>query len=129
MKITKWSPDTCKCEIDYEWDESVLQGQRVHIINKMVRICDAHAVYTDKKQCFNAIVKENQKKNNVLGYVLENFPVLVENKMDENGNISKSLKPGINYVWSFDADRNLIVDFKGVSPDVKKLIQEAILFI
>ena len=30
MKITRWSPSTCKCVIDYEWDRDLSEDQRTH---------------------------------------------------------------------------------------------------
>lgn len=42
IQITTWSPDTCKCEFSYTWDDEEPQDQRVHTFYAVHNVCDAH---------------------------------------------------------------------------------------
>jgi hypothetical protein len=68
--ITKWRPDTCSCEIDYEWERGSSEAIRVHtpIANKP---CQYHAHLSDIEQHYQTVLKENQKKNSVIAKLSE----------------------------------------------------------
>jgi hypothetical protein len=42
INITTWSPDTCGCELSYEWDSDILQEQRTHTFYAMHKVCEHH---------------------------------------------------------------------------------------
>lgn len=115
VKITRWSPDTCKCTLDYEWDDSVPQEHRIHAFKETIKRCDEHAGFKSGKDHYEHVVSENQSKNNVHSEMLKN-PKLSRTRKNENGEDILELAPGISYEWSFsgkDADRRLIVKVKG----------------
>ncbi len=108
IKTTLWRPDTCDCVISYSWDSEMPEDDRVHTVTTVHNAC-VHHKNIEKTEHFNKVVGENTSKNKVYGVLLENFPELTEE--DEQGN--KRLKKGIEYKWSFDADRKLNVDIVG----------------
>lgn len=118
IKTTRWRPDTCGCEIEYEWDDSVTAENRVHKASKIIKACSVHSANLTKENHYDKVLKENQMKNQVWGKLLED-PTLVNESLDADGNVAKNLKPGIKYDWSFDKDRNLIVDIIGGSKKQK----------
>jgi len=121
MKITTWRPDTCDCELNYEWDETVAQDKRVHTINS-ISVCIAHKNIATKEQIWDKVREENTTKNIVLGLILDNFPNLVSESQNENGDTVKRLKQGIEYKWEFDENRNLIIDLQSASGVEKSVL-------
>lgn len=120
INITTWHPDTCGCEIDYSWDDTVSQDQRVHTPVKITHCKDHQSLKSQSTQAaFDAIMKENQSKNMVLHHVLENFPEVVATTTNDEGTQTKKLKAGCQYNWSFDQNRNLQVEVVGL-PQARK---------
>lgn len=62
MKVTRWSPDTCGCVVEYEWDDTVPAKNRVRKFKACVRKCPRHA-HLDDEAVYNAITEENSRKN------------------------------------------------------------------
>ena len=56
IKITTWRPDTCECEIEYSWDDTVPQDQRVYTAHQINRACPAHQAIANKVQHFSAVL-------------------------------------------------------------------------
>jgi hypothetical protein len=109
IKKTRWRPDTCGCEIEYEWDDSLSQEKRVHTPSQIIKKCEFHQDMLNKNEHYTKVLEENQTKNRVWGKLLE-ISTLTADKVSEDGETHKELKPNITYNWSFDADRNLVVD-------------------
>ena len=136
LNITTWSPDTCKCEIEYEWDDAVSQDLRIHSAHKINKACPFHQ-FADKVQHYNAVHEENTRKNDVFSEVLEKIPSLYQIltsqeknilqlmariKGDEIAILDKVLRQGVKVDWSFDAQRNLIVELKGFDAQEKSQV-------
>lgn len=99
-KITRWSPDTCGCVLEYEWDTE--EEPRKHTFSKLINRCSVHALSPTDKDCYDTVLEENQRKNKAFG-------------------IAEAIIPGLqsgNYHWAFDAGRNLEVDFIDVSLNI-----------
>jgi len=88
-QITRWSPDTCRCVIEYAWDDSVDPSTRVHSLENVITICDAHvAVFGGRAigrgasaaALFAGVVDENQRKNYVYEAVQVVNPALIEGR-------------------------------------------------
>jgi len=62
MKVTRWSPDTCECVIEYEWDDETEENKRVHKPVRIVHDCGVHGLKTLKEH-HDAVVEENVRKN------------------------------------------------------------------
>lgn len=120
-----WNPDTCGCEIEYEWDDAVPPESRVHTSKKITRACPAHSTIdiVDKHDHFATVLNENQRKNKLHGEIMEQFTELVD--VDEQG--GKHLKSNINYKFSFEGtgkNRILNVELEGAdlkAADKKKI--------
>ena len=123
LKITHWRPDTCSCELEYSWDDTQNEDIRVHTIANILKVCPAHAGEVDKIQHYAKVLGENQRKNIVLGEILKNIPTATIDKVQEDGTKVKDLKPGLEYKWSFDADRNLVIDLVGFAQAEKNAVK------
>lgn len=119
-KITRWSPDTCECVIEYEWDDSVPEDQRTHTPKTFVNICDAHKNLAQLASRFDQVTDENQTKNFVLGELIDSVPEIREEVTDNEGKTHYELKRGVKYEWSFDQDRKLEVSLRGVDLSTAK---------
>ncbi len=125
INVTRWRPDTCKCDIEYSWDTEVPQDERVHTWSKTNKLCPAHINLTGKAH-YDKVLEENQRKNKVHGLVLDNVSALVDEKTQDDGSTVKELKPRVKFGWSFDYDRNLIVDFTGMTAPQKMVLQDLV---
>jgi hypothetical protein len=92
-----WKPDTCGCEIEYTWDDSVTQEERVHTFKKHNKVCNSHQNKSGEV-LYTQVLGENQGKNKALGKITEHFPELTED-----------VKQGL-VKWSFDANRKLKIE-------------------
>ncbi|MBA7697332.1 hypothetical protein ES703_105997 [subsurface metagenome] len=96
LQVTRWSPDTCGCILEYEWDDTLEASARTHSFKKAVKLCEHHKALLGAK-AFDQVMSENTRKNTVLGEI-------------------QKIKPDItleDYTWSFDANRKLKVGFLG----------------
>lgn len=94
IRKNTWKPDTCDCEIEYEWDDSVPQEQRTHTISNVVKACPAHDTHNNKEDHFKSVLDENQSKNRAIGLVLKNHP-----------EIEKATDVG----WRMNPDRSVVI--------------------
>lgn len=69
LKTTQWSPDTCGCIFEYEWDTDVPESTRTHTLKRLVTACAAHA--GTERQRYDAVVTENTAKNRGVSRVAE----------------------------------------------------------
>ena len=72
MKTTRWSPDTCNCQIEIEWDETVLAENRTHTMKTILR-CDEH-IAKPNQEAFTDVMAENQSKNKAIGLLITEHP-------------------------------------------------------
>lgn len=64
IRTTKWRPDTCGCELEYEWDDSVAEEQRTHTCTRIVRFGEEHSgLIGNLSLILSTITEENQRKN------------------------------------------------------------------
>lgn len=118
IQTTRWKPDTCQCEFEYEWDDSVPEDQRVHTFSNALSQCDLHKGLPQDATLYDNVLKENQTKNLVLGDVLEKVPRLKKEKTNDDGSTVEVLDPTVKYKWSFegaDDQRKLVVDLEGAN--------------
>lgn len=87
IKTNIWRPDTCGCQIIYQWDSDLPDDQRVHTpipggIDSNGKpilpiICDLHSeLSTDHVKHHDIVVSENQMKNVIVNKFLEQNPEL-----------------------------------------------------
>lgn len=96
LKVTRWSPDTCGCVLEYEWDDAQDENTRTHKFKKAVQLCEHHKALIHGR-AHDQVLSENTSKNKVWGKARE---------------IKPDLELG-DFTWSFDKDRKLKVGFLG----------------
>lgn len=103
--VTRWSPDTCQCVIEYNADLS---------LSRVVNACAAHQGGTEST-VFNTVLEENPRKNRSLKEILDNAPASM---IDTDGEGTRTFKNGItvDFDWSGVApDRTLTLTVKGIT--------------
>jgi len=98
QKITRWSPDTCDCIIEYEWDSAVGPEDRTHSLSRIVKKCPAHSALSDAST-YNEVMSENMRKNKMFASLQKDIPAITPD----------------NYGWHFDTARRLVVSLKGIT--------------
>ena len=114
INITRWSPDTCACVVEYTWDSTQSESTRVHTLSNVVSKCPAHQALSDST-IYSTLVDENPRKNTALQTVLDNSPTTALYDI-VNGN--RTLKPTIGYSFSFTGtapNRVLNLSFTGIT--------------
>jgi len=96
-RVTRWSPDTCGCILEYEWDDAEEETARVLSYKRTIKICPEHSALAGKP-LYDQVVSENTRKNITFGEIQKAFPKLEAE----------------NYLWSFDKDRVLQVSLTGI---------------
>lgn len=117
LKTTRWSPDTCGCVFEYEWDTEESEQTRTHVIKKAVETCAAHASQPTLDLKFNQSLNENRMKNTALRLIAEALPEF--GTIDGEGNVIPDLK---KLGFEFDEERNLSIKTKGLSDDQKAIV-------
>ncbi len=127
-KITRWSPDTCGCVIEYSWDDSVPSDSRVHSLSTYVNKCAAHNILATDTDRYNTVLEENPRKNQALQNILDNSPTT---SLYDIVNGNRQLKQTLlfNFSWSGTApNRVLTVSFTGITltTNQKNTLQSAL---
>lgn len=120
ITTTRWSPDTCDCVLEYEWDTEVSEDLRVHTPKEPVRVCDDHKV-NPKPEVHDKVHEENTRKNKALDEAIKALPSFA--KTDAGGNKTPDLD---KIAWSFDEDRNLVIDLKGAKKADKDAVKAVV---
>lgn len=116
IHVTRWRPDTCGCDIEYEWDDALPLESRTLSYHATRKTCAEHAGLSGVA-LYTAIVDNNQRKNRVHGYLLEDND-LAENFTAEDGQVYLRFKQGIGFGWQWtgaDNDRVLEITVFGIS--------------
>lgn len=116
IQTTRWSPDTCGCTYEYEWDDAIPPETRTHSLSKVVTACPLHSGIADDPTKYNTVVEENQRKNNTLQVVVDNAPSTLYDLQPDG--TTRVLKKGITYNWSITGtapNRTLSVSFTGIT--------------
>ncbi len=103
MVTTRWSPDTCDCIIDYEWDADENPNTRKHTVKEVIRDCGRHGLKPTKEEHYKSVNEENIRKNFTLDTI-------------------NKIKPEItieNIGWEFDGKRVLHIILAGLSVSEK----------
>ena len=103
IKRTRWFPDTCSCQIDYEWDDALPPDARIHKPVSAIACgrhsADPHAMVT----------AENTNKNRAIAAAVQ----------------ALDLAPG-DVSFSFDAARTLRLHLPPAHRDKRGLAQQAV---
>src|SRR5437016_3572986 len=118
MNVTRWSPDTCGCSLEYEWDSESSEANRVHTFKAFLTICENHAGLNLDASHYLHVLQENQAKNRMLQLILVHVPRLKKLRTQDDGSVVEELDPTVTYDWHFtgkDHQRQLHVSIKGKS--------------
>jgi len=113
IRTTRWSPDTCTCVIDYTWDDTTSETNRVHTLSTITK-CPAHIAQTDST-AYSTVLDENPRKNIALENILSSSPTTA---LYDTVNGTRQFKQGINvnFSWSGTApNRVLTLTITGIS--------------
>ena len=114
--LNRWSPDTCGCVIEYEWDDSVPDDQRVHTSVNIIKLCDKHTILgLDKVNHYSGVLDENRRKNKVHSQLLT-ISNMTETVTQDDGSQVVQFKKGIgfNFSWTgLDSARVLHISVFG----------------
>jgi hypothetical protein len=123
IHTNQWSPDTCGCTIEFQWDDA---NDQVHIPTQIVKDCPEHIGLVTPESMHTTLLKENRGKNGIWNRLhnVTEFPDLAE--LDNEGRVV--LKNGVTITWFFtgqDDTRVLNVDLTGtpLTAQQKTLVQ------
>jgi len=125
---TRYSPDTCDCVLEYDWDSTKPESSRTHTLNRFVKVCSFHQVLATDTDRWNAVFEENPRKNQSLQAILDNSPTTSLYDI-VNGNRQLKASIGFNFSWSGTApNRVLTISFTGITltTQQKNTIQSAL---
>jgi hypothetical protein len=117
IHTTRWSPDTCQCILEYEWDDSVPENQRTHTPATVVKKCTGHQPLPDINSVFNTLLDENPRKNKALAEILANAPSNSWYDIDATSG-SRVFKQNITVKWTWTGtapNRVLTLSFTGIT--------------
>ena|SRR5882762_9636240 len=100
--MTRWSPDTCGCEIEYDDDLKVVE---------VFKKCAKHAHTSDDATHFQTVLAHNRTKNAALN--------ATHARMKEGGSTALPEHVGAFY----DYDDNLHIIGSGLSPTDQELVK------
>ena len=117
-KITRWSPDTCGCVIDFEWDTN--DPNAPHVGKTVVSACECHPS-EDAVTHHSKLLEENQGKNKALKIIADNLAGYA-NLTDTGSTIPDTAKLS----FAFDKDRKIIITAKKISEQDRSTVQAAL---
>jgi hypothetical protein len=117
IKTTVWKPDTCDCEVRFQWDTEDPNLQTEPTLTYVGgQRCPLHSSIQDH---LGRIRDENGRKNQVENQILQTFAsVLGEEVDDGSGQLYLKWKGGITLNWHFEGEgdsRVLHVSVSGYS--------------
>lgn len=121
IQKTTWSPDTCDCEIEYTWDDTIPQEERTHTVSFVNKSCQNHRnLLPNQVVTYSCVLDENQKKNKSLQTALETAPQQLADVFTDpdSGTQYYVLKNDIAFTFSLSGtapNRVLTIQFIGVS--------------
>lgn len=121
-KAINWFPDSCDCAFKNQpkADNSDMELVRV------LRVCSLHGHIVDAQELYQTVRDECRMRNDVTAGILDNVSGIADNKTDRIGATIKELKPGKDVLWSFDKDRNLIIESIGFTQVEKDRLSQYI---
>lgn len=110
IQTTRWSPDTCGCVIEFQWDDTVAPELRTHTHKSTIKACSAHTAQKDINTHFPTVLEENQRKNKCIYEMGKAAGVNMDLTQDSTEAEVKAFHSFVEkFNYSFDADRVLQV--------------------
>lgn len=126
LTVTRWSPDTCACVIEYEWDTETTEDNRIHKFHRVEK-CSEHSGVVEDNHVFLHVLKENRSAMAAFA-ALHRIPRLVRQVTMADGSPGLELKPGIASVRTFsgkDHQRRVRHKINGVTLTPAEKLQVA----
>ena len=100
IKTTQWSPDTCGCQFEYDWDDELSEDVRIHTFKRVAKECVSHAHLqgNNKRDMYDSSLEENRRKNGTLKELIDRATEFVEIKADGNPGFKNNIN--IDWEWS-----------------------------
>jgi hypothetical protein len=120
MSRTRWRPDTCSCQIEYEKDPinpDQVVGKVIH------NACPDHAALTNPETHCAVVLGENKLKNRVYGIAIEMLSRLTQTRTQNDGSLVTELKETSPFTWSFRLDRVLQVSIGNINENERRSMQ------
>jgi hypothetical protein len=126
LHTTRWSPDTCDCVLEYEWDDSLPQNQIVISYKNTVSQCVNHQELNgnNKKDTYDSVNEENKRKNGTITELVSKMQSDFGETDPQTGAIT--LKKGINVSWTWSGtapNRIMTLTVTGITLTTNKLNQ------
>ena len=97
--LNRWSPDTCRCKFEYQWDEELRPDQRVNVWTQNLNTCVDHSGLSGQA-VYDSCLSENQRKNISITRIDTEVPDLKETFTD-----TETGEPNlIRYKWAHGID-------------------------
>lgn len=100
LKKTIWSPDTCECILEYQWDDTTPEDNRPITLSTIINKCSIHSSLNTNNDVWNSINEENPRKNITRQLLLDNAPSTLYDIIDAT-NGTREFKNGISFNWSW----------------------------
>ena len=108
-KTTIAKYDTCQCVIEYTWDDTLSETNRVHTLSNVFNKCPAHSLTSDNN-LFSLLLEENKRKNDALQIALDNGPSTLYDIKNSLRLIKETVV--FSFIWSGTApNRVLTISF------------------
>ena len=101
IHTTTWSPDTCDCKFEYDWDDTLTPEQRVNTVSKVIQTCSTHQIIKlNPNSHFSTVADENVRKNKVHSQF---FTVagMTDSISNPDGSTTIVFKDGIEVTYNF----------------------------
>ena len=114
LTVMRYSPDTCKCQLNLLIDNIEVEAKRqaggnateLPVIqsgrSESYFKCKNHRELFDHKAQFETVKDENKTKNDALSYIKENISTQTVTKINDDGLEYKEFAPGKQPEWNFD---------------------------
>lgn len=103
IKVIQWSPDTCECVLEYEYDTEDTKTNKTFTGRNVISACPRHSGAASPNATFGQVLADNNVKNNTLRAIMDNFPALTEVRDPDNPEDGVRLKSGaVSYVLRLD---------------------------
>lgn len=112
--VTRWSPDTCNCIIEYEWDDLDPPENRPHTLFNYINSCQAHSILPTDNDSYTTVKEENIRKNIAHQGILNNGPNSLYDVVDGNRILKNNIT--ISWTWSGVAPNRVItISYTGIT--------------
>lgn len=74
IKTTTWELDTCRCVVEYTWDDAAPDADRVHTFRRFTRVCSEHAGMNRDAEHYERVLAENQGRNLAFAALIKQVP-------------------------------------------------------